>query len=95
MQLHVLSNAGGNVRIDFFDQSDRLISSRKIVQNGKGRKVITLDDLANRSRGIYVAVVYIDDKIFRQRLILSKYKIPYKKLEKHPFAGCFLLHYLQ
>jgi hypothetical protein len=70
MQLQVLASSGSIMRFELFDQSGKLISSRKIER--KGRTVITLDDLVNKSRGMYVALVYIDDKIFRQKLLLIK-----------------------
>jgi hypothetical protein len=70
MQLQILSKSSSTIRLVIFDQSGKLISSRKFEQ--KGRSVITLDDLANNSRGVYFALIYIGDKIFRQKLVLAK-----------------------
>lgn len=70
MQLHIRSKSGKTIRVEFFDQSGKLISSRKF--DLKGRNVITLDDLTGKFRGIYIAVIYADDKIFRQKLLLAK-----------------------
>jgi len=70
MQLQVMARSSGTIRIDFFDQSGRLISSRKFSQ--QGRTVITLDDLADKTRGTYIALIYVDDKIFRQKLVLAR-----------------------
>ncbi len=70
MQLQILSKSSSIIRLVIFDQSGKLVSSRKFEQ--KGRSVITLDDLANKSRGVYIALIYIGDKIFRQKLVLTK-----------------------
>ena len=70
MQLQILSKSSSTIRLVIFDQSGKLISSRKFEQ--KGRSVITLDDLANQSQGVYFALIYIGDKIFRQKLLLSR-----------------------
>jgi len=70
MQLQILSKSSRTIRLVIFDQSGKLISSRKFEQ--KGRSAITLDDLANQSRGIYFALVYIGDKIYRQKLVLTR-----------------------
>ena len=70
MQLQVLARTSKAIRIEFFDQSGRLVSSNKFDQ--KGRTIITLDDLANKPRGIYFALVYIDEEIFRQKIILAR-----------------------
>ena len=70
MQLQVLARTGKPIRIEFFDQSGRLVSSSKFDQ--KGRTFISLDDLANKPRGIYFALVYIDDLVFRQKIVLAR-----------------------
>lgn len=70
MQLRILSKSSSTIRLVIFDQSGKQISSRKFEQ--KGRSVITLDDLANKSRGVYVALIFIGDKIFRQKIVLTK-----------------------
>ncbi|MEP7372893.1 MAG: T9SS type A sorting domain-containing protein [Chitinophagaceae bacterium] len=70
MQLQIMSKSSNSIRVVFFDQSGKLISSRRFEQ--KGRSVITLDDLAGKSRGIYIALIYVDDKIFRQKLLLTR-----------------------
>jgi hypothetical protein len=70
MQLHIWSKNSSTVRVELFDQSGKKVSSRQFAQ--KGRNIITLDDLANKSRGIYIAIIYIDDKIFRQRILLAR-----------------------
>jgi hypothetical protein len=63
MQLQLMARTSVTIRVDFFDQSGRLISSQKFLQ--PARTVITLDDLADKTRGTYIALIYIDDKIFR------------------------------
>jgi len=70
MQLQVFARTSKEIRIEFFDQAGRLVSSTKFDQ--KGRSVISLDDLSNKPRGIYFALVYIDDEIFRQKIIVTR-----------------------
>ncbi len=70
MQLQVLARTSKEIRIEFFDQSGRLVSSSKFEQ--KGRSIISLDDLSNKPRGIYFALVYIDNEIFRQKIIVAR-----------------------
>jgi len=70
MQLHVLARTGKEIRVQFFDQSGRLVSFGKFEQ--KGRTMITLDDLANKPRGVYFVLVYIDEQIFRQKILLAR-----------------------
>ena len=70
MQLQVLARTSKEIRIEFFDQSGRLVSASKFDQ--KGRTMISLDDLANKPRGIYFVLVYIDGEIFRQKIILAR-----------------------
>lgn len=70
MQLQVRAGKTAKVRIDFFDQAAKLVATTKI--DLKGRSTVTLDDLSGKPRGIYFALIYIDDKIFRQKLIITK-----------------------
>ena len=70
MQLQILSKSSSTIRLVIFDQSGKLISSRKFEQ--KGRSVIALNDLVNQRQGVYFALIYIGDKIFRQKLLLSR-----------------------
>jgi len=70
MQLQIQANASSKVRVDFFDQSGKLVSLTKIEL--KGRTVISLDDLADKPRGVYFALIYVDDKIFRKKVVLTK-----------------------
>jgi hypothetical protein len=70
MQLQIMSKSSNTVRVVIFDQAGKLIASRKFEQ--RGRSVITLDDLMDKSRGIYIALIYVGDKIFRQKLMLTK-----------------------
>jgi hypothetical protein len=70
MQLQVLARNSKGIRVDFFDQSGRLVSSSKFEQ--KGRTIITLTDLANKPRGIYYALIYVDEQIFRQKILLAR-----------------------
>jgi hypothetical protein len=70
MQLQVLTASGSDIRFELFDQSGKLVSCRKIER--KGRTTITLDDLAGKPRGMYIALVYVDDKIFRQKLLVAR-----------------------
>jgi len=70
MNLQIFARTSREIRIDFFDQSGRLVSSNKFEQ--KGRSIISLDDLANKPRGIYFALVYVDSEIFRQKIIVAR-----------------------
>jgi len=70
MQLQLFARTTKEIRIEFFDQAGRLVSSGKFEQ--KGRSIISLDDLANKPRGIYFALVYIDSEIFRQKIIVAR-----------------------
>ena len=70
MQLQIISKSSSTIRLAIFDQSGRLISSRKFEQ--KGRSIITLDDLASQGNGVYFALVSIGDKIYRQKLLIAR-----------------------
>lgn len=69
MQLHVRTKKSGNIRLDLFDQSGRHVSSTTFAQ--KGRNIIAVDELANKPRGVYLAVIYADNKVFRQKILLA------------------------
>jgi hypothetical protein len=69
MQLQIWTKTSGNIRIDLFDQSGRQVSSKTFAQ--KGRNTIAIDDLANKPRGVYMAVIYADNKVFRQKVLLA------------------------
>jgi len=71
LELQLYSKSTAKVKIEIFEASGRLInSSNTTVQ--KGNNVITLDDLTNQPRGLYFVQVYINDEIFREKILLTR-----------------------
>lgn len=71
LELQLYSKSTAKMKIEIFEASGRLInSSNTTVQ--KGNNVITLDDLTNQPRGLYFVQVYINDEIFREKILLTR-----------------------
>ncbi|HKZ68390.1 MAG TPA: T9SS type A sorting domain-containing protein [Chitinophagaceae bacterium] len=69
--IQLYSKSTTKVRIEIFESSGKLIHSSSInVQ--KGNNAVTLDDLSNQPRGIYFAQVYMNDEIFREKILLTR-----------------------
>jgi hypothetical protein len=71
IQLQVVSATNTKLKVDIYDPSGRLITSSSASLQ-TGTNVITLDDLINKPRGIYLAVVSVGDELFRQKIVLAK-----------------------
>ena len=71
IQVQVVSATNTKMKIDMFDPSGRLIATSAVALQ-RGTNVITLDDLVNKPRGIYLAVAYVGDELFRQKIVLAK-----------------------
>jgi hypothetical protein len=71
LEIQLYSKSATKVKIEIFESSGRLIhSSATTVQ--KGNNVITMDELANQPRGLYFVQVYINDEIFREKILLTR-----------------------
>ncbi|HEY6503838.1 MAG TPA: T9SS type A sorting domain-containing protein [Chitinophagaceae bacterium] len=71
MQVHVSSATNTRIKIDIFDASGKLVAT-KIRQVQRGNNVILLDDLAASPAGVYLAMVYTSNELFRQKILLTK-----------------------
>jgi hypothetical protein len=71
MQIQVSTTRTAKLRIDLFDATGKLISSIA-TQAQKGHNVISLDDLAGKPEGVYLAMVYLGDELFRQKIVRVK-----------------------
>ena len=71
LEIQLYSKSATKVKIEIFESSGRLIhSSATTVQ--KGNNVITMDELTNQPRGLYFVQVYINDEIFREKILLTR-----------------------
>lgn len=70
-QLQVSAQGNSLMRVEIFDPSGvRVITTS--VQLQRGNNVITLDELASRKNGMYMAMIYIGDEVVTQKILLSK-----------------------
>jgi uncharacterized protein YfaS (alpha-2-macroglobulin family) len=59
------------VKINVFDPAGKLIVTHTTSVQ-RGNNTVTIDDLADKPRGMYMIAVYTEDEIFWQRLLLVK-----------------------
>jgi hypothetical protein len=69
VQLQIITPNTGMISVAFYDIAGNLVSSQRIEL--KGRTTVTLDDLAGRPKGMYIGVVHVNGKTFRQKLLVS------------------------
>ena len=68
MQLQVSSSADNKLRVDIYDQSGKLVISRKsFVQ--RGNTTMTIEDIGNYPRGVYMVLVSLGEEIFREKIL--------------------------
>lgn len=68
MQIQISSVANNRLNIDIFDQSGkRVISRRGFVQQGNSS--LTIDEISNYPRGVYMVLVTVGDEIFREKVL--------------------------
>lgn len=70
-QLHVSAITNTRMRIEIFEPSgQRIFSQTALLQ--RGNNVVSLDILTRRKNGVYVALIYIGDETFTQKIMLSR-----------------------
>ena len=68
MQLQISSSADSKVRVDIFDQNGKMvITERTFVQ--RGNTTMTIEDLSNYPRGVYMVLVTLGEEIFREKVL--------------------------
>lgn len=71
MQVQVTAPADTKIRIDIYDLSGKLLTGfTRAVQ--KGNNIITMESLADKPRGVYIAKVLVGDELFCQKIVLTK-----------------------
>lgn len=71
VQLHVNTPRGGLVQADVYDQSGKLIWSKRMMASG-GYNTIVMADLASYPRGIYQVVVTTTTRKYSEKLLLMR-----------------------
>lgn len=71
LQIQVSTATTAKIRIDIFDATGKLVASAA-TQVQRGNNVISLDDLAGKPQGMYLAMVHLGDELFRQKILLVK-----------------------
>jgi hypothetical protein len=71
IQVQAQSATNTKMKVDIFDPSGKLITT-STVSLQRGINVMTLDGLSDKPRGIYIAMVYMGNELFRQKIILIK-----------------------
>ncbi len=67
-QIQVQSSLNTKMRIDIYDASAKLVVSRTVPLQ-PGLNAVTLDDLADKPRGMYMLSVYAGDEVHWQKLM--------------------------
>jgi hypothetical protein len=68
MQVQISSVANNKVRLDIFDQSGKLvISKRSFVTTGN--TTLTVEEIARQPRGVYMVLVTLGDEVFREKIL--------------------------
>lgn len=71
IQVQVSAASGMRVQVEIFDPSGKFVTGiDRPVQ--RGHNVITIDNMAGKPAGVYLAVVRTGNDIFRQKLLLIK-----------------------
>ena len=70
-QLHVSSIADTRMRIEIYEPSgQRIFSQTTLLQHGNN--VVSLDNFTRRENGVYIALIYIGDERFSQKIVLNR-----------------------
>lgn len=70
IQLQVKSATNTKMKVDIFDPSGKLIATSGFSLQ-RGINVMSLDALADKPRGIYFAMVYVGNELFREKIVLT------------------------
>ena len=71
MQLHISSVTDSKVNIYIYDESGKNITTVRTSVH-KGNSAISLNNLAGKPRGVYVAIIYLGAELFSQKILLLK-----------------------
>lgn len=68
MQIQVSATAESKVKVNIIDQTGKMIiENRSFIQ--PGTTVLTMDDLANQPRGVYLVLVTVGEELFKQKVL--------------------------
>jgi hypothetical protein len=68
MQLQVSSSANNPLKIYVYDQSGKLVISKRSFVT-QGTTSMTVDEFSNQPQGMYVVVVLVGDEVFREKIL--------------------------
>ena len=71
MHLSIVSTVNTKAQVNIYDQMGKIIQSVTVLVD-KGNNIITLYDLANKPRGMYEAVVLMNNEIFSRKILLTR-----------------------
>lgn len=71
LQIHVDAKTSGKIKVEIFDLSGKLIHvSSTSVQ--RGNNVISIDQLKEQPRGVYMAQIHVGDDTFHEKILLTR-----------------------
>jgi hypothetical protein len=71
LHLSIVSTANTKAQVNIYDQMGKIVQSITVLVD-KGNNIITLYDLANKPRGMYEAVVLMNNEIFSRKILLTR-----------------------
>ncbi|MFI5132238.1 MAG: T9SS type A sorting domain-containing protein [Chitinophagales bacterium] len=71
IQVQAIAATNTKMKVDILDLSGKLITT-SAVSLQRGTNVITLDGLSDKPGGVYLAMVYVGNELFRQKIVLTK-----------------------
>ncbi|MEO5562960.1 MAG: T9SS type A sorting domain-containing protein, partial [Chitinophagaceae bacterium] len=71
IQIQLVSGIDTKAKVDIVDLSGKIITTTNIVLQ-KGKNAITVEGLSDKPRGIYLALLYVGNELFREKIILTK-----------------------
>ncbi len=71
VQLQIQSVSNTKMKVDVFDPAGKLVGTH-MIQVQRGNNSISIEDLTDKPRGVYLIVVNTGDEVFRQKLLLMR-----------------------
>jgi hypothetical protein len=70
MQIQVSAIANRNMKIGIFEASGKLVLS-SFATVKKGNNIVRLDGWSYKQPGVYIALVYVGDELFRHKILVT------------------------
>ena len=70
IQIQVSAITSGKMKIDIFEASGKLVLSSAATVK-KGNNIVRLDGWAYKQPGVYLALVYVGDELFRHKILVT------------------------